>query len=242
MDVLYFCRKYDKLNFRHQIIIEDFMLSLNSYDYLTFAQADKFSENSKSYFAWKDKSSLRYVNASLPICEMLQIPTLKDAIGKNDTEFSWQTGGHTHEFFTYIDKKVMDGNLYCNQRELILVANPMGQVVSRIVQVTKKPVMQNGKCYGIAFEGYDITQEMFPTLKNHVGTLHSIQTDEFTTREVSCIRLLLSGYSYQNMANKLYLSNRTIEYHIDKLKNRLNCKNKQQLIQKLLQMGFKPYS
>ncbi|MGA2655466.1 MAG: helix-turn-helix transcriptional regulator [Gammaproteobacteria bacterium] len=217
------------------------MLSLNSYEYLTLAETEKFSEKSIGYFAWKEKQSLLYMNASQSICEMLQLTSLKEAIGYTDADFKLLPGGHTHEYFNLIDRQVLNGKLYSNQCELILVANSSGQVVSRILEVSKRQVMHNGKCFGLAFEAIDITSKIIPTLKSSVETINDPLTPSFSPREISCIRLLLSGYSYQSIGEKLYLSSRTIEYHMDKLKHRLKCRNKQELIQKLLHMGFKPY-
>lgn len=217
------------------------MSSLNPLEYLTLEETEKLSENSRGYFVFKDRQHLRYVSATESLCEMLQVPKLKDIIGYSDIDFKWQVGGHTHEYFNRIDNQVMDGHFYTNQRELILVANPNGEIVSRIVEVTKRRVMHNGKCYGLAFEAFDITDKIFPTLNFAQMTHHTQTHEEFSTREISCIRLLLSGHSYHTIAEKLYLSARTIEYHIDKLKHRLKCRNKQELIQKLLKLGFKPY-
>lgn len=56
----------------------------------------------------------------------------------------------------------------------------------------------------------------------------------FTNREQEIIRFLLDGYiTAQEIADEIYLSKRTIEHHIERIKNKLDCTSKSNLIQEL---------
>jgi DNA-binding CsgD family transcriptional regulator len=55
----------------------------------------------------------------------------------------------------------------------------------------------------------------------------------FSKREYHCIQYLLKGYSAKSIAEKLDISSRTVEYHLDKLRHRMGCYNKSHLIDKL---------
>ncbi|MBI2784783.1 MAG: LuxR family transcriptional regulator [Legionella longbeachae] len=59
---------------------------------------------------------------------------------------------------------------------------------------------------------------------------YSAKKIEFTNRQLDCAFLLLKGLQYKEIAKKLLLSSRTVETHINGLKNKLNCKNKAELI------------
>lgn len=56
--------------------------------------------------------------------------------------------------------------------------------------------------------------------------------ESLTTRESEVIRLVLQGYSAGRVASQLYLSKRTVEHHIERIKQKLRCESKAELIQK----------
>lgn len=51
-------------------------------------------------------------------------------------------------------------------------------------------------------------------------------------REIDVLRLFLMGYSARKIALEIYLSKRTIEHHIERIKSKLNCLTKAELMQK----------
>lgn len=64
---------------------------------------------------------------------------------------------------------------------------------------------------------------------------------DFSRRENEVIQQLLLGYSAGQIAKILYLSKRTVEHHIERIKMKLNCSSKAELIQKsreLEQIGY----
>ncbi len=59
--------------------------------------------------------------------------------------------------------------------------------------------------------------------------------EQLTGRQKECLYLLLQGFSAKMIAQKLGLSSRTIETHIEGIKNRLGCFRKSEIIE----YGFK---
>jgi len=51
-------------------------------------------------------------------------------------------------------------------------------------------------------------------------------------REIEVIKLLLEGYSAGKIAPQIHLSRRTVEHHVERIKDKLGCDSKEQLIQK----------
>ncbi len=58
-----------------------------------------------------------------------------------------------------------------------------------------------------------------------------LRTD-LSDREQEVVKFLLNGYSAGKMASKLFLSKRTVEHHIERIKEKLSCFSKAELIQK----------
>lgn len=57
-----------------------------------------------------------------------------------------------------------------------------------------------------------------------------------TKKETEIADLLLNGDSSSKLGNKIYLSKRTIEHHIDRLKMKLDCDSKSSLIKKIREL------
>jgi DNA-binding CsgD family transcriptional regulator len=70
----------------------------------------------------------------------------------------------------------------------------------------------------------------------------SIPSKTFLTRRQNdCALLLLKGMKYHEIADKLNLSRRTIETHVEYLRTKLNCRNKSELIIKLSKISLDPF-
>jgi DNA-binding CsgD family transcriptional regulator len=63
----------------------------------------------------------------------------------------------------------------------------------------------------------------------NITTLHAL-----SNRQRQCAEYLLQGLTAKEISQLLNLSQRTVEHYFDNLRKRLNCKNKSQLIMKLV--------
>jgi len=55
---------------------------------------------------------------------------------------------------------------------------------------------------------------------------------DLSPRESGVLKLLLQGYSAGKIAPQLFLSKRTVEHHVERIKEKLRCESKAELIQK----------
>lgn len=60
----------------------------------------------------------------------------------------------------------------------------------------------------------------------------------FTKRESECLFYLLRGKSSHGIATILQLSTRTIESYVEKIKSKMNCMSKADLIEKAVKQGY----
>ncbi len=210
------------------------MLVLNEYDTLTIAQTEKMAQELQGFFVWKDKRS-RYLGGNENAGPFLNLPKTQALIGASDFDIDWLEGGHTAEYFQAIDKQVISGLLYTNEKEMFLHKDEQNKIRTTIVVASKRPLLQNGACIGMVLQATDITHLMFPSLSSKSPTLILNDSEiKFTTREIDCMKLLVHGYSYKRIATMLNLSKRTVEHYSENIRDKLNCHNKQALIDKLL--------
>lgn len=82
----------------------------------------------------------------------------------------------------------------------------------------------DGKLAGVLGFSYYL-REIDLTKANHY---------KLSSRELDCLDLLLLGNTAEETANQLHISSRTVETHLDNAKHKLNCQNKLELRNKLL--------
>ena len=71
--------------------------------------------------------------------------------------------------------------------------------------------------------------------------LNSVSENEsynLSVREIQCLQLLTQQMSLSQMATHLGLTERTINYHIQRLNKKLGCKNKYQSLAKAIELGL----
>lgn len=68
----------------------------------------------------------------------------------------------------------------------------------------------------------------------------SVDTLAMTARQLQIARHIVGGKTAREIAIDLALSRRTVESHIDALRNRLDCVNRCQLTAKLVRLGVAP--
>ena len=59
-----------------------------------------------------------------------------------------------------------------------------------------------------------------------------------TRREVEILSLIVEGYSSKQVAEQLFVSKRTVDFHLDNVFQKLNVHNRMQALQKATRMGL----
>ena|ERR1700683_1147252 len=59
-----------------------------------------------------------------------------------------------------------------------------------------------------------------------------------TQREADCVYHLLQERTLAQAAEILHLSTRTVEYYVNNVKRKLNCRKKQEVVEKILKTQF----
>lgn len=88
----------------------------------------------------------------------------------------------------------------------------------------------------------DVAELIGPTFYEKVVSPESAEKQELlknlgigapcSPREIDVMKLLLKGYSASQIGKEIFLSKRTIEHHVERMKDKFGCDSKAELIQK----------
>jgi two-component system NarL family response regulator len=96
--------------------------------------------------------------------------------------------------------------------------------------------------------------EEFSRLSQHKGSVSSNSTSEISNeevrdvlkpRQIEVLKLVADGLSYKEIGAKLFLSPRTVKYHMEEIMNRLHLENRAQVLAYAGKMGLtktKPFT
>ncbi len=187
-----------------QAILSENYATLDSYDYLIF---------------WKD-DSLHYQGCNKKFAE-LHNAKVNDLITLNDYNLNWQSDGHDAEFFRANDRYVMQHQPIINEYETIVLPNQ-----PKLELLTSKFPLKSHRNQCIGIYGISVTVKI-----EHQSLLY--KNHNITPQEQRVLQFYLRGYTAKDMANELSISTRTVEFHIASIKQKTQCANKKQLIERL---------
>jgi len=71
-------------------------------------------------------------------------------------------------------------------------------------------------------------------------TVEQARTPSLTSREIEVLRLITEGKSSLQVAELLYLSKRTVDFHLARIYEKLNVQNRVQAIRRAVELGLVP--
>ncbi len=88
----------------------------------------------------------------------------------------------------------------------------------------------------------DHLQKHQEALTSHVVSSYEIINQDMkfdlTSRELECLFYTLRGMTAKSVARKLNISPKTVEFHLENLKDKFNCRTKSELIAKAIDLGY----
>ena len=83
------------------------------------------------------------------------------------------------------------------------------------------------------------TKELSNTIFSDIKTQRtSFETNKLTTRETEIVKFIVNGFKVREIAEKLFLSERTIEWHKNNIMEKLEVDNIAALVQKAMKNGL----
>ncbi|MBL7480003.1 helix-turn-helix transcriptional regulator [Legionella bononiensis] len=192
------------------------------------------------YIGWKDLNR-HYLGANKALLELKGFSDLEDFNGKTDEELSpWSI--EENELFHQQDLSVLNGKKVSTVH--------MDSKTGEVYLLEKNPLTDpKNNVTGLIYYCRPCSKdEVFQMLRQYDETLqlsghHYTLIDhenkyELTNREYECVFLLIRGKSAKEIGTLLSLSKRTVESYIEHIKNKMDCKNKAEILVKAMLSGY----
>ena len=192
---------------------------------------------------WKDLNC-QYIGANKALLKLKQIRATEDMIGKTDEELSpWSV--EENKLFQQQDVHVLNGEK--------LSTVHFDLKTKEVFLLEKSPLVNHNKeVIGLIYccrpyqkdDVYRILRQIDKKL--NIKPVHyllntSNNTYQLSSREYECIFLLIRGKTAKEIGALLSLSKRTVESYIDNIKNKMDCKNKAEILVKSILNGYHEY-
>ncbi|WP_394846141.1 helix-turn-helix transcriptional regulator [Pendulispora brunnea] len=208
-----------------------------------------------AFAGYKDRQSV-FLYANKAYAVLIGLPHSEDVVGRTDFDMPCETVACA-PMFQKQDQEV----LRSRQPLRILDVHRFADGKWRAFLVTKTPLFggssENDEPIGTMFYGVDITSPGIIELGSVLGRIHagadpkalvgagshlvegfSADTGTLTRREAEILFFLLRGKSAKETAVILSMSRRTVEQHIDKMKQKLGARSKFELIEVAIEAGY----
>lgn len=195
------------------------------------------------FIGWKDLSR-HYIGANKSLLQLKGFSEVDEMAGKTDEELSPDSIEENNLFFQQ-DMHVLNG-------EKVSTVHLDSQTGDFFL-LEKNPLTDsNNKVTGLIYYCRPYPRnELFRMLRTVDDTLdfsthHYMLTDnenkfELSSRERECLFLLVRGKSAKEIGALLCLSKRTIESYIENIKNKMNCRNKAEILVAAILNGYHRY-
>lgn len=169
-------------------------------------------------------------------------------VGTTVFDFRCKAVENAPKYFA-LDEKVTQTNHIISS----IIVDTFAEGVDDVHLVKKSPIINNNQIVGVLTHGHSMTQTKCLTdigvnlyrqdIKKHNRTgIYTIEDNidnfKLSAKEMECLFYLIRGKTMREIAHLLYLSPRTIEFHIEKIKEKLGCRCKSELIEKAIATGY----
>lgn len=203
------------------------------------------------YITKNDKSI--YLAISREFAQLLGWKSALECPGKTDYEIPCKAAEFADEFIK-MDKKVMDSGA-----QMLALDIQNYSLGWKLVLVERNPIKnESGEVKGLfnhcidvsnvnLFKAYMILNRLDNKWfgKSHKPTSYILSNIHnplpLTEKQENCLFLLIRGKTLKEIAKILKVSYRTVEGHIDAIKNKLNCNYRSEIIEKAIDNGFLYY-
>lgn len=123
--------------------------------------------------------------------------------------------------------------LLCGQKQVLKHQNKLG-IVGHFMEIPTNK--DNKKIIELFFKDKQRYSNQDASFSYY---LHEPKREKlFTKRQLEVLFFYIRGHSAKQIAKKLFIDSRTVEDHISKMKEKINCHTRQQLIESCINQGY----
>lgn len=188
---------------------------------------------SNLYIFCKNKSG-NFLFCNEKFAEAADLDSPSQIVGKNDNELIWRDQANQ---FQRGDHIVLGGHIFINIQEIMYKNHELANIL-----VTKQQYFdKNNECNGVIghfidISGYHVKKNSgYYDPKNKRFFLgESFNNRYLSEQQYKVFKLILLGYSGQQIANTLNISRRTVEGYINIIKEKMHCQTKNEIFTKAI--------
>ena len=189
----------------------------------------------------KKDPNLCFVEANEFLLTCAGFASLDEAVGANDEDCSWSEYSH---FYRQHELDALNGDVYG-------AIQPTKTTFSDFFWVYnyKYPTFDAaGEITGVSVYAHEVLNPAWVTFANYLKQLDRYGCEQFfvgrkigldlTKRESVILFFLLRGLTSRQISKVISISVRTVETHIEKIKSKMNCRTRAQLIEYAADAGI----
>lgn len=194
-------------------------------------------ETTNADIFWKDKKGV-YLGVNQQFLKVSDLQSFDDVVGNKDTDFIWAEQAHTMMLHDQEVISTGNTNFYLEaakspNHDIIQYFNyktPLKSRAGKIIGVfgISIPVMDADSMAKAVNETAMLINKQLNKTKPGPQLLLSKQ-------QKYCLCYLVRGMTYKQIAAKLQLSSKTVEHYLNRVKVKMNCKSRADLVEKALQ-------
>ena len=202
----------------------------------------KVQDTFPQQFAFAKDLSGKYLFASENMAEATGFDSPSQMIGKRDADLFWKEWA---EHYREGDGQAFKGNIFLNQMERARTIQDPNIIHQVCATKTALRDSQN-QIIGVVGSLIDVTQHHIlenkgsfdQAGKKFVLSDPSLSALTFSKKQITLLQYIIMGYSAADIGRVLNRSKRTIEGHIEHLKNKLQCTSKAEIIRWTVTSGL----
>jgi len=201
-------------------------------------------------FIWKDKNLL-YQAANLNIATNFGFKSIEEMVGLTSYDIRCAAVEYAHQFLKNDREVIRDGK----NLQTIDVHEFSDNKIKMFFGERTPLLDKSGKISGVLYQAIEVYPKTLLELTTQLGKLNEKihpennlgkgyrflikeSVDEFSVRELEVLFYLLRGKTAKEMAKILGISFRTVEFHVNSIKNKMQCNTKNAVIEKAINSGL----
>lgn len=168
-------------------------------------------------------------------CFDIPSPAVELAEHFNKQEKLIMNSGNMKQYFGIIEFSGGKGAFVTLKKPLIDNENNIVGLFVQSIDITSKSLLKTASNF-TKLDSLNVKKNKFNQFEYEITD--NIQSNDLTPRETDCLFFVIRGKTAKEISRFLNISVKTVEHHIENIRQKLNCKNKNEIICKAFQNGF----